>query len=229
MIGLIYSSQLEEIIDELVLNVQKHDDGPYASPEDKKYTRLKIESVILQILEVEKAKYRKLDDEKIRFEKAIESWKKEEKAWNEAEWLYKELLHQLSRKLKNIKKLAEQTNTSCSLYSEDEQDRAAAICGTAMANIREMATNVLAIYEREHGQFNPKAPYRENPMIKFILDIDAFSTIEFCDLYELPHPKFTGDVKSSAEQFINLDLVKLGMIKDYAKKLFRESQATAQE
>lgn len=56
-------------------------------------------------------------------------------------------------------------------------------------------------------------------MVDFILEIDWLTTAEFCDKNKLPHPHFTGEVKSSAEQFINLDMVKKRMFIEYAKFL----------
>lgn len=52
---------------------------------------------------------------------------------------------------------------------------------------------------------------------EYVLFIDAMTTMEFCDWQKLKHPSFTGEIKSSAEQFVNLDLVKLRLIKEHAK------------
>jgi len=57
------------------------------------------------------------------------------------------------------------------------------------------------------------------PMVSFILSIDWLSTAEFCDTYDLPHPHFTGDVKTSADKFINLDIIKHKLFIEYAKML----------
>jgi hypothetical protein len=45
-------------------------------------------------------------------------------------------------------------------------------------------------------------------MIQFILDIDWMTTEEFCEAYHIPIPVFTGDVKSSADQLLQIDAVK---------------------
>lgn len=57
------------------------------------------------------------------------------------------------------------------------------------------------------------------PMIQFILDIDWMGTKEFCDAYEIPHPFFTGDVKTSADLFLQVDAIKHKMFVEYAKLL----------
>ena len=57
------------------------------------------------------------------------------------------------------------------------------------------------------------------PMIQFILEIDWMTTVEFCDAYQIPHPFFTGDVKTSADQFISLDAIKHKMFVEHAKLL----------
>jgi len=57
------------------------------------------------------------------------------------------------------------------------------------------------------------------PMVQFILEIDWLGTAEFCDVYGLPHPYYTGDVKTSAKQFVNLDLIKHKLFVEYAKLL----------
>lgn len=60
------------------------------------------------------------------------------------------------------------------------------------------------------------------PMVQFILEIDWMTTVEFCDAHGIPHPHWTGDVKSSADKFINLDLIKHKMFVEYAKFLNKE-------
>ena len=56
-------------------------------------------------------------------------------------------------------------------------------------------------------------------MIQFILEIDWMTTTEFCDTYNVPHPIFTGDVKSSADQFLQVDAIKHKMFVGHAKLL----------
>mgnify|MGYP003403190717 FL=1 len=57
------------------------------------------------------------------------------------------------------------------------------------------------------------------PMVQFILEIDWMTTKEFCDTYKVPHPFFTGDVKSSADQFLQVDAIKHKMFVTHAKFL----------
>ncbi len=57
------------------------------------------------------------------------------------------------------------------------------------------------------------------PMVQFILDIDAMTTKEFCDKFNLPHPFFTGEVESSANLFLQVDAIKHRMFVEYAKFL----------
>lgn len=56
-------------------------------------------------------------------------------------------------------------------------------------------------------------------MVQFILEIDWMTTKEFCDTYKVPHPFFTGDVKSSADQFLQVDAIKHKMFVTHAKFL----------
>ena len=54
-------------------------------------------------------------------------------------------------------------------------------------------------------------------MVQFILEIDFMTTKEFCDKFNVPHPIFTGEVESSAKQFLQVDAIKQKMFVDYAK------------
>lgn len=56
-------------------------------------------------------------------------------------------------------------------------------------------------------------------MVEYILEIDWLTTSEFCKKYNYPLPYFTGEVKSSAQQFLDLDAVKHRMFVEYAKFL----------
>lgn len=56
-------------------------------------------------------------------------------------------------------------------------------------------------------------------MVQFVLDIDWMTTKEFCAEYSIPRPYFTGDIKSSADQFRKLDVIKHKMFVEYAKLL----------
>ena len=60
------------------------------------------------------------------------------------------------------------------------------------------------------------------PMVQFILEIDWMTTKEFCDTYRVPLPFFTGDVKSSADQFLQVDAIKHKMFVEYAKFLAKD-------
>ena len=57
---------------------------------------------------------------------------------------------------------------------------------------------------------------------EYVLYIDSLSTMEFCDWKKLPHPRPMADTSACAEQFINLDLVKLRLIKEKAKLLSKK-------
>ena len=60
------------------------------------------------------------------------------------------------------------------------------------------------------------------PMVQFILDIDWMTTIEFCNTYEVPHPQWTGDVRTSADKFLQVDAIKHKMFTEYAKFLSKK-------
>lgn len=55
------------------------------------------------------------------------------------------------------------------------------------------------------------------PLLEYILYIDSLSTEEFCNWQGIKHPFWTGDVKSSANMFLQVDVVKLRLIKEKAK------------
>ncbi len=63
------------------------------------------------------------------------------------------------------------------------------------------------------------------PMIQFILDIDWLTTKEFCDIYQVPHPKFTGEVESSVNNLLQVDAIKHKMFVDYSKLLNKKITA----
>ena len=56
-------------------------------------------------------------------------------------------------------------------------------------------------------------------MVQFILEIDWMTTKDFCDTYHIPHPYFTGDVKTSVDKFLQVDAIKHKMFVEYAKFL----------
>lgn len=64
------------------------------------------------------------------------------------------------------------------------------------------------------------------PMVQLILDIDWLTTKEFCNEYGVPLPYFTGDVKTSADKFLQVDAVKHRMFVSYAKTLNKKIDRT---
>lgn len=61
-------------------------------------------------------------------------------------------------------------------------------------------------------------PKELSQMADFVLEINAMTTTEFCKKYKIDLPYFTGEVESSAEQFIRLDGIKYRMLVNHAKK-----------
>lgn len=59
-------------------------------------------------------------------------------------------------------------------------------------------------------------------MVDFILEIDWLTTKEFCDAYGIPYPYFTGEIKSSVDQFLQVDAIKHKMFVEYAKFLRKD-------
>lgn len=58
-------------------------------------------------------------------------------------------------------------------------------------------------------------------MIKYILEIDALTTTEFCNKYNVPKPVFTGEVNSSVNEMLRIDAVKHRMFVQKAKEIFK--------
>lgn len=56
---------------------------------------------------------------------------------------------------------------------------------------------------------------------EFVLYVDSLTTPEFCKWQGIPEPYFTGDVKSSAALFLQIDAIKYRLCKDKAKELSR--------
>ncbi len=54
---------------------------------------------------------------------------------------------------------------------------------------------------------------------QFILSIDWMTTKEFCAATGAKEPYFTGNIETSADQFLQIDCIKWRMVKDYAKFL----------
>lgn len=59
-------------------------------------------------------------------------------------------------------------------------------------------------------------------MVQFIIEMDWLSTKEFCTKYNVPRPRWTGDIKSSSDQLLNIDAIKHKMFVEYAKILNKE-------
>lgn len=107
--------------------------------------------------------------------------------------------------------------------------------GVAQFGIREVMSGLYIemVWNFTDEKFNDYMTWVKNlkmkksllPMVQFILEIDWLSTVEFCDTFNLPHPRFTGEVESSAKQFVNLDLVKHKMFVEYAKLLNKKLTA----
>lgn len=53
----------------------------------------------------------------------------------------------------------------------------------------------------------------------YVRTLDFMTTKEFCEQHGLPLPVFTGDVKTSATAFLQIDAIKFRLIKEYAKTL----------
>ena len=67
---------------------------------------------------------------------------------------------------------------------------------------------------------------------EFILYVDSLSTEEFCNWQGIKHPYFTGDVKSSADLFLQIDTIKWRICKEKAKeqsKLSKSKETTKEE
>lgn len=47
-----------------------------------------------------------------------------------------------------------------------------------------------------------------NDLLEYILEIDSLTTSEFCEKFKVPKPKFTGEVESSVNKFLQIDAIK---------------------
>ncbi|MES2287521.1 MAG: hypothetical protein V4547_17635 [Bacteroidota bacterium] len=56
-------------------------------------------------------------------------------------------------------------------------------------------------------------------MVDYILAIDWMGTAEFCKEYGIQEPYFTGEIESSAKQFLKVDCVKHRLFVQHAKFL----------
>ena len=52
---------------------------------------------------------------------------------------------------------------------------------------------------------------------EYILKLDAMTTKEFCEEHGLPLPIYTGNVKTAATAFIQIDAFKFRLIKEFVK------------
>jgi len=64
-------------------------------------------------------------------------------------------------------------------------------------------------------------PKEESELLNFILETDFLTTSEFCKKYNIPEPVFTGEVQSSARQFLQIDVIKHKMYVEKAKEIVR--------
>lgn len=54
-------------------------------------------------------------------------------------------------------------------------------------------------------------------LLEYILELDSMTTSEFCLEHSLPLPRFTGDVRTSATAFLQIDAIKYRLITEFAK------------
>jgi hypothetical protein len=59
-------------------------------------------------------------------------------------------------------------------------------------------------------------PYQMS-LKEYVLYLHSMTTSEFCKEHKLPAPVFTGDIKTSATAFIQIDAIKNRLITEYAK------------
>ena len=62
-------------------------------------------------------------------------------------------------------------------------------------------------------------------LLEFVLFLNSLTTTEICEQFNLPVPVFTGDVKSSANQFLQIDVILWRMVKEQAKSLYLLKQS----
>ena len=58
-----------------------------------------------------------------------------------------------------------------------------------------------------------------NKLNEYILEIDWLTTTEFCNKFNVPHPRFTGEVESSVNEMLRIDAVKHRMFVEKAKEI----------
>jgi hypothetical protein len=60
------------------------------------------------------------------------------------------------------------------------------------------------------------------PLIDYVLQIDWMTTVEFCETYQIPKPRLSGDVDYSVSEIFRIDAIKQKMFVDYAKFLNKD-------
>lgn len=80
--------------------------------------------------------------------------------------------------------------------------------------------DMFELYEAYHSQFAHPSGVSDE-LIDYILEIDFMTTVEFCREYDIPIPKFTGDVKSLANELLQIDAIKHRLFVEEAKRLNR--------
>lgn len=61
-----------------------------------------------------------------------------------------------------------------------------------------------------------------NKIQQYIVDIDSMTTSEFCEAHNLPKPVNTGDVKTSATSFLQIDAIKFRLVKEFNRENIRD-------
>jgi len=58
-------------------------------------------------------------------------------------------------------------------------------------------------------------------LMELILDIDAMTTVEFCNKYAIPHPNpvWCGDTALAVADLFRVDAIKWNMVKQKAKEI----------
>ena len=59
-------------------------------------------------------------------------------------------------------------------------------------------------------------------LIDYVLQIDFMTTVEFCNVYQIPKPKFACDVDFGVSEIFRIDAIKQKMFVDYAKFLNKD-------
>ena len=62
---------------------------------------------------------------------------------------------------------------------------------------------------------------------EYILEIDWLTTTEFCDKFNVPPPRFTGEVESSVNEMLRIDAIKHRMFVEKAKEIRKNLTPTS--